>query len=122
MQRIMYFPEVLEFNCLVKYITSMGQEPKSTGNWRVDNIPIVKRVASANDSESQMSAGCTRLQQHKKKEPATSQRAAEAELTLGAERTKNKLPDNWGTDKSQPRAQQVMSAESLEWHAPRIQP
>jgi hypothetical protein len=36
--------------------------------------------ASANYSENQMSAGCTRLQQRKNKEPTTSQRAAEAEL------------------------------------------
>jgi hypothetical protein len=35
--------------------------------------------------------------------------------TLGAERTKNKLADTWKTDKSRPYAQQVISAESLEW-------
>jgi hypothetical protein len=40
---------------------------------------------------------------------------AEAELTLGAESTKNKLADKWGTDKSRRYAQQVISAESLEW-------
>jgi hypothetical protein len=62
-----------------------------------------------------MSAGCTRLQQRKNNEPASIQPAAEAELTLGAERTKNKLADTWGTDKSRPYAQQGISAESLEW-------
>jgi hypothetical protein len=58
------------------YITSMAQKAKSTGNWRVNNCPVIKRKApanslSANSSESQMSAGCTRLQQRKKKEPTT---------------------------------------------------
>jgi hypothetical protein len=37
-----------------------------------------------------MSAGCTRLQQRNNNEPATIQPAAEAELTLGGERTKKK--------------------------------
>jgi hypothetical protein len=45
-----------------------------------------------------MSAGCTTLQQRNNNEPATIQPAAEAELTLGAERTKNKLADTCGTD------------------------
>jgi hypothetical protein len=39
-----------------------------------------------------MSAGCRRLQQRNNNEPASIQPAAEAELTLGAERTKTNWP------------------------------
>jgi hypothetical protein len=45
-----------------------------------------------------MSAGCTRLQQRNNNEPATVQPAAEAELTLGGERTKK---TNWPTSGAQ---------------------
>jgi hypothetical protein len=63
-----------------------------------------------------MSAGCTRLQQRNNNEPATIQPAAEAELALRGESTKeNKLADKWGTDKSWPDAQHDISAGSLEW-------
>jgi hypothetical protein len=81
----------------------------------------MKHVAKRQQTnqKSQILAGCSRLQQRTTKEPTTSQRAAEAELKLGAERTKNKLTNKRGTAESRPRAQQVISAESLEWHEAR---
>jgi hypothetical protein len=90
----------------------MGQEAKSTGNYRDKNRPIIKREqgmlqqAKWQHNRKPMPAGCTSPQQRKNKEPTTSERAAEAELKLGAARTKSKLADKRGTDKSRPRAEQ----------------
>jgi hypothetical protein len=96
----------------------MGQGAKSAGYWRVNNSPTIKRVAERQRTEqkkNQISAGCARLQQRKNIEFTTSRPAAEAELKPGAERTKNKLADKWGTDKSRPYAQRIISLELLEW-------
>jgi hypothetical protein len=71
------------------FFSSIGQEEKSTGHWRVDNSPIATRVAKLQQTSASLSkltkpisAGCTRRQQRKKKKPTTSQRAAEAQLKL----------------------------------------
>jgi hypothetical protein len=66
--------------------------------------------ASANQAEIQMSAGCTRLQQRNYNEPATMQPAAEAELTLGAERTKT----NWPTHGAQTSPGRMRSRASVQ--------
>jgi hypothetical protein len=83
----------------------------------INNSPTMKRVAKCQQTKQKfkVSAGWTRLQQRKNNEPTSCQRSAEEERKLVAERAKNKVAGKWWADESRPDAQQVISAEALEW-------